>query len=51
MAEPVKAAEMRWSGHYCCCFGDEEAVGSNPATPTLKPQAKGCVRSKRAGLG
>jgi hypothetical protein len=30
---------------------DDEAVGSNPATPTVKRLVRGCVRSRRDGLG
>jgi hypothetical protein len=40
MSEQGEPAEMRWSGHYGYCFGDEEAVGSNPATLTAKHQVR-----------
>jgi len=30
-ADQGKPAEMRWSGHYCYCFSDEETV-FNPET-------------------
>ena len=49
MAEQVKAAEMRWSRHYCYCF--EEAVGSNPATPTAKHLVRAVCDQVAKALG
>jgi hypothetical protein len=37
---------MRWSGHYCYCFGTKRPWVSNPATPTSGTASVG-VPSRR----
>jgi hypothetical protein len=49
---PEQANSLKCAGQGTIVIAsDEEAVGSNPATPTAKQQVKGYARSRRDGLG
>ena len=49
MPEQVKPSESAVR-ELLLLLRDEEAVGSNPATPTLKQQVKGYARSRHDDL-